>query len=160
LGGLRLGIGSPTSNTVPYAYILEDEAGNPSLSAIAAFSSMPGEFPLMTTTGLYDFTRAFEAELKASTTSWLFVGDDYTDPSSFGWYDSAAAESPTAQNDSGWSFGATKISFDGGSTWGGYSAGNSVAFSISAVPEPSAFAMALAGLGCGGYSMFRRRKRA
>jgi autotransporter-associated beta strand protein len=31
---------------------------------------------------------------------------------------------------------------------------------ITAVPEPSAFAMALAGLACGGYTMFRRRERA
>ena len=29
-----------------------------------------------------------------------------------------------------------------------------------AVPEPSTYAMALAGLACGGYSLFRRRKRA
>jgi hypothetical protein len=29
-----------------------------------------------------------------------------------------------------------------------------------AVPEPSTYAMALAGLACGGYSMFRRRKQA
>jgi len=29
-----------------------------------------------------------------------------------------------------------------------------------AVPEPSTYAMALAGLACGGYSMWRRRKRA
>jgi hypothetical protein len=27
-----------------------------------------------------------------------------------------------------------------------------------AVPEPSTYAMALAGLACGGYSMFRRRR--
>jgi hypothetical protein len=31
---------------------------------------------------------------------------------------------------------------------------------ISAVPEPSTYAMALAGIACGGYSMFRCRKRA
>ena len=30
----------------------------------------------------------------------------------------------------------------------------------SAVPEPSTYAMALAGIACGGYAMFRRRKRA
>jgi hypothetical protein len=30
----------------------------------------------------------------------------------------------------------------------------------SSVPEPSTYAMALAGIACGGYSMFRRRKRA
>ena len=31
---------------------------------------------------------------------------------------------------------------------------------ISVVPESSTECMALAGLACGGYSMFRRRKRA
>ena len=31
---------------------------------------------------------------------------------------------------------------------------------ITAVPEPSTYCMALAGLTCGGYAMFRRRKRA
>ena len=31
---------------------------------------------------------------------------------------------------------------------------------INVVPEPSTYAMALAGLACGGYSMWRRRKRA
>ena len=36
----------------------------------------------------------------------------------------------------------------------------SIAFGTTAVPEPSTYAMALAGLACGSYSMFRRRKRA
>jgi hypothetical protein len=159
LGGLRLGIGSPTSRPVPFALITEDDAGNPLMSAIAAFYYRPGDGNY-TTTGSYDFTPAFDAELQPSTTYWLFVGDDSTDPSSFGWYDNAAAESPTAQNDSGWSFGATKVSLDGGSTWDGYSAGNSVAFSITAVPEPSTWAMGLAGIACAGWGAFRRRKRA
>ncbi len=30
----------------------------------------------------------------------------------------------------------------------------------AAVPEPSTYAMPLAGLACGGYSLFRRRRRA
>ena len=34
------------------------------------------------------------------------------------------------------------------------------AVAISAVPEPSTYVMALAGLACGGFSMWRRRKRA
>jgi hypothetical protein len=29
-----------------------------------------------------------------------------------------------------------------------------------AVPEPATYAMVVAGLACGGYTMFRRRKRA
>ena len=31
---------------------------------------------------------------------------------------------------------------------------------LTAVPEPSTYAMALAGVACGGYSLFHRRKRA
>jgi hypothetical protein len=30
--------------------------------------------------------------------------------------------------------------------------------SVQAVPEPSTYCMALAGLACGGYKMFRRRR--
>ncbi len=33
-------------------------------------------------------------------------------------------------------------------------------FQVMAVPEPTPCAMALAGLACGGYSIWRRRKRA
>ena len=35
-----------------------------------------------------------------------------------------------------------------------------ISFRLAAVPEPSTYAMALAGLACGGYVVFRRRKRA
>jgi autotransporter-associated beta strand protein len=46
----------------------------------------------------------------------------------------------------------------------GLAAGQSATFNsatgfITVVPEPSTYCMALAGLACGGYSMFRRRKR-
>jgi sulfatase modifying factor 1 len=36
----------------------------------------------------------------------------------------------------------------------------SYGFRLAAVPEPSTYCMALAGLACGGYSMWRRRRRA
>ena len=38
--------------------------------------------------------------------------------------------------------------------------GQDVAINYQAVPEPATYAMALAGLACGGFSMWRRRKRA
>jgi hypothetical protein len=45
-------------------------------------------------------------------------------------------------------------------TWLGAGTGTVVVDSIavSVVPEPSTYAMALAGLACGGYSLFRRRR--
>ncbi len=162
LSGLRLGIGSPTNNPVPFALITPDDAGNPLMSTVAALFYIPGELNSVTTTGFYDFTLAFGAELQPSTTYWLVVGDDSPTSSSFGWYDNAAGVFPTAQNDSGWTFDMTKVSLDGGSTWGDYSDGNAAAFSITVapVPEPSSYAMALAGLACGGWHLRRRRRAA
>jgi hypothetical protein len=40
---------------------------------------------------------------------------------------------------------------------GQYATSNPVTGSLSVVPEPSAFAIALAGLACGGFSMWRRK---
>ena len=37
---------------------------------------------------------------------------------------------------------------------------NAALDAVLGVPEPSTCAMALAGLACGGYSLFRRRKQA
>ena len=54
----------------------------------------------------------------------------------------------TSNSGSSWSNGAP--------TTGGYG----VYVTATAVPEPSTYAMALAGLACGTYSMWRRRKRA
>lgn len=42
--------------------------------------------------------------------------------------------------------------------WGTPAAGFSLGLSTQAVPEPSTCVMALAGLACGGYSIFRRRR--
>jgi hypothetical protein len=36
---------------------------------------------------------------------------------------------------------------------------SSAALTLTAVPEPSTYAMALVGLACGGYSMWRRKRR-
>ena len=48
---------------------------------------------------------------------------------------------------------------DSGANWAGPFIQN-LYMKVAAVPEPSTCMMALAGLACGGYTMFRRRKRA
>lgn len=61
------------------------------------------------------------------------------------------------------------LNFSGlGGVWTALLGGQTLTFSelsgqvrfVGAVPEPSTYAIALAGLACGGYSLFRRRKRA
>jgi hypothetical protein len=49
------------------------------------------------------------------------------------------------------------VGLDPWEDWGNTTTGFSLALSTQAVPEPSTYAMALAGLACGGYSLFRRR---
>ena len=55
----------------------------------------------------------------------------------------------------------TQSIYSNGGTVPGSSAllttGESSSVTLTAVPEPSTYAMALAGLACGGYSLFRRR---
>jgi len=80
-------------------------------------------------------------------------------------------------------FDGLGISTNNGATWTNYTAENGLGSSVTtsvyasgsaiyvatdgglsvgvaAVPEPSTYAMALAGLACGGFSIVRRRKRA
>ncbi|MFZ4499755.1 MAG: PEP-CTERM sorting domain-containing protein [Burkholderiales bacterium] len=52
--------------------------------------------------------------------------------------------------------GDLRVSMDGGGANGGVYSAFRLA-GTAAVPEPSTYAMALAGLACGGYSLFRRR---
>jgi sugar lactone lactonase YvrE len=78
--------------------------------------------------------------------------------------------------------GGLSISTNGGSNWTNYTAGSGLgndpvwgvyadastiyaatqgglSIGVAAIPEPSTYAMALAGLACGGFSIWRRRKR-
>ena len=96
--------------------------------------------------------------VSANTQYWLAINATQASPSGspFNW--------ATAQN----GLPLFGYSSNAGATWGSYSDGagagnlgrNYEAFTLfAAVPEPSAFAMALAGISCGGFSMWRRRKR-
>jgi sulfatase modifying factor 1 len=62
-----------------------------------------------------------------------------------------------------WNGSAFDLSSSGGVTNAPSTEDNLIGFRLAsavAVPEPSTCAMALAGLACGGYSVYRRRKRA
>lgn len=65
-----------------------------------------------------------------------------------------------------WSIPSVNVrnsSTDQGATWNDLASNDPLQFAISAspvpVPEPTTCAMALAGIACGGFSMWRRRKR-
>ena len=152
---LRLGLGNPTGSPAPFALIMADDAGSPS-NPVAMYD---GAAASVSTAGHYDFTKVFGGALTASTDYWLLVGDA-GELSSFSWYANGVEGEATDANHSKWILAGTEISLDRGLTWAEYAAGGTAAFSIAVVPEPSTYCMALAGIACGGFSMWRRRKRA
>jgi hypothetical protein len=82
----------------------------------------------------------------------------------FEWNDlTGAADSSRGLRGGGFADSAFNLSSSGRVTIGPSIDSNGIGFRLAspvAVPEPSTYAMALAGLACGGFSMWRRRKRA
>jgi len=81
---------------------------------------------------------------------YLFPGDPPFDPPEF----QASTGRATGGTDAAWIR-------DGGGSAASFSRslyGISETLTVAPVPEPSTYAMALAGLACGGYSLFRRRR--
>ena len=144
--------GAPTGSAVASVAVVTDASGSPSSTVVASFSDTS-----ISAESKYTFSTS--ALLTAGTPYWLVVSQT-TPGAAFSWFAAGDGTDPVAQNGSGWSYGATKRSLNGGSTWSNYAAGTSASVSLSAapVPEPSTYAVALAGLACGGYSMFRRRR--
>ena len=82
----------------------------------------------------------------------------------FEWNDlTGAAGSSRGFRGGGWPYNSYYVSSSDRYNFGPSGEGDNFGFRLAspvAVPEPSTYAMALAGLACGGYVVFRRRKRA
>jgi sulfatase modifying factor 1 len=75
------------------------------------------------------------------------------------WNDlTGAAGSSRGSRGGFWGIVASEMSVSGRNTIVPSSVGHDMGFRLAAVPEPSTYCMALAGLACGGYSLFRRRR--
>jgi len=147
--------GSPTNNPSVTVRLFSDNAGSPgsSLVTLSGPSAVPTEAKYTYTTNYW---------LTAGSTYWMVVSDAnaVSNSSQFNWFADLANTAPTAQNGSGWTNVGADRSTNGGSAWSNSTPATISSISINAVPEPSAYCMALAGLACGGYTMFRRRKQA
>ena len=94
--------------------------------------------------------------------STFFVREEPTGTSEISWQNQYTSMGTSSNYSAGW--------ITDGTMWSNYSGGAPIFSPIVdgaltlgtavGVPEPSTYAMALAGLACGGYTMFRRRKRA
>lgn len=131
-------------------------------NTIVSGSNLP-DAPIATFTGTtaventaaYLFTGSFT--LQPSTPYWVVVSDAAAgSESSFSYYDVESDAQPTGT--SGYSYLATRRSSDGGGTWLNFAAGDALSVSITAVPEPGAYALAGIGLVTAGLMRWRRRR--
>ena len=106
--------------------------------------------------GTITFADPTPYSLAANTPYWIVVSPG---PYDFNWLEALPNVAPTVQNASGWSYpvAGAQCTNDG---WTAIGSQNSFSVNAAVVPEPATCIMALAGLACGSYAMFRRRKRA
>jgi hypothetical protein len=115
-----------------------------------------GQFQQQTFTyGGSSLPNLFAATLQANTKYVLALANDSGTPSFEHYWGLATSGGYTVSQ--GYSFTTTTRAPDG-TTWAAFPAVFPIAeMSVTAVPEPSTYCMALAGLACGGYSMWRRK---
>ena len=144
---------------------------NPKVGIYSNFASINGPVPgtlLATFTGttavsakgIYTFTGSFTAQ--ANTSYWVVLENtNSASQESYEWFSNDAFTPPTQQNASNVTYLGTVERNGEFGTWINTLPSLSIGIKgVVAVPEPSTYCMALAGLACGGYSRWRRRKRA
>lgn len=153
LNSVTLGLGDVSPFSTAILKIVADNAGSPTGSQLATQSLVVGA------NGLYDFSLG-AVTLSANTQYWVTLeAQDPGNPSFFNWLRNADTVSPTAQNGSDYSFptgGSMRNLNNAG--WSNYASGAQLSISVHAVPEPSTYALAAAGLGVAGLVRARRRK--
>jgi hypothetical protein len=134
--------------------------GNATDGAAVAYTQDFSSFTFTPTQQIYTLSPAGTWNLKANTSySFTLSTSDTTTATQLKWQ----AWSGTASSSYGFTQTSPFISTDAGSTFIPLSINQSPSMQLTgvvAVPEPSTCASLLAGLACGGYSLFRRRKRA
>lgn len=145
---LRIDVEDPPTGSLNWL-IYSDVGGQPDLPVLAY---VPFSLNVSTLSGTYAAvsTGALNIPLSPSTNYWLvFNGESLT---------SGVVQIEEALNPSGIGSPFKAMTYNT-NAWTGVNNLAAVG-TITAVPEPSTYAMALGGLACGGFSFFRRRKRA
>jgi hypothetical protein len=153
LQSVVLGLESDVSITAQ-VQIFADGSGSPTGSALGTAT----EQVTISSATLYTF--AFpNLLLNENSTYWAVVSAQSA--GNLSWSYNAAAAIPGEQNGSGYTFAGTLTSSNAGSSWGGLSTSGFNTYpsiSITAVPEPSTYALAATALGLCGIAAARRRR--
>jgi formylglycine-generating enzyme required for sulfatase activity len=160
-------LNSGTGGYYDYATQSDSAPGNIIGSGTNQANYNNGVYAVTPQSGVYDYNQNYLTDVGAFSGSGSFFGTFDQSGNVFQWNDLDGLAS------SGSSRGLRGGDFYYGNPFSLSSSGsysndpayetNTVGFRLAApvaVPEPSTYAMALAGLACGGYTMIRRRKRA
>jgi formylglycine-generating enzyme required for sulfatase activity len=147
-----------------YKYATQSNAdpGNQIGSGANQANYAPGGVFSVTQSSSYDLNQNYLTDVGAFTGSGSFYGTFDQSGNVFQWNDLVGtAGSSRGTLGGGWDGSAFDLSSTRRDTNGPSFDNANVGFRLASpvpVPEPSTYAMALAGLACGGYSMFRRRR--
>jgi sulfatase modifying factor 1 len=129
--------------------------------------SLDNSIPSVTQSSVFYTAQNYLTDVGAFINSGSYYGTFDQSGNVNEWIDfSLAAGSGRGIRGGSWRWGESSLSSAARTNTGPGEAGSGTTTdgfrlaSTVAVPEPSTYAMALAGLACGGYTMFRRRKRA
>ena len=116
----------------------------------------------VTQSGGYSGSQNYVTDVGAFSGSGSFYGTFDQSGNVFQWNDlDGTSGSSRGLRGGGWGNAASALSSSGRSTDAPSGEGGLIGFRLAspvAVPEPSTWVMGLAGLACGGYSLFRRRR--
>jgi len=154
LTSITLGLGDISPFSTAILNVVADNAGAPTGSSLATQSLE------VQANGLYTFGLGL-VQLTANTTYWVTLEAQNADaPNFFSWLRGDVPGSPVGVNGSGYTFpGGGRRSQNGGA-WTVNAGADTLSISVSAVPEPSTYALAAVGLGVAGFVRTRRRKAA
>ena len=142
------------SGQVPGTFVANVGTGDASLLPALTTPTFPPTFPATT------MFNGLSISLDPSTSYMVVVNPNNLGANWMYWYRALNGYqnygNPESPQYAGDSYSPTTATYQFG-TWNG---GNQSPFymQINAVPEPSTYAMALAGLACGGFSVLRRRR--
>jgi formylglycine-generating enzyme len=118
----------------------------------------------VTQSSSYSSSQNYLTDVGAFTNSASFYGTFDQSGDVYQWNDlNGTAGSSRGLRGGGWGHGVFNMSSSFGATAGPSIEDGQYGFRLAApisVPEPSTFALALAGVACGGFSLWQRRKRA
>jgi hypothetical protein len=150
---VTLGLGDISPFSTAILNLVADNSSSPTGSTLATQSL------LVQANGLYTFGLG-TITLAPSTTYWVTLeADNPTAPSTFSWLRGDPTSSPTGQNGSGYTFPSNGgMRSQNGGSWTVNSGADTLSINVSAVPEPSTYALAAVGLGLAGFIRARRRR--